>query len=785
MPVNRESTSRDGQVNTFPAPFPSSIGFLSRKECVLLSLQVLDGSIPPDLYGSVFFIGPGGFVDSSVDERTGFVHPSQDGTPLFNGDPLLYRLDFTINDQTGDPAIALTSKIPRTPCYFTDIACAANERWKKYRYTNYGLARLSFQLGFRNEINTAVIPLHFGEADGNRLLLTWDAGRPFEIDPVSLDVVTAVGYNEEWKEQINLKLPFGIVTTPAHPAFAPSGQQQTSGCSLFTLNYGKSIGTTLHPIINGYVDAPFKNKDKELVKTINDFLSFTENCLTIINAILPRLKVIERVVPKALTAIGKGLTHQIFDITANLVLDRSNQTLSLSFRNILAELIGLLKEFVKKGVAPSESLPSKTLKESLGELARLIGVLRSVIVNAEAMEDFVHLISWDGEKPLQTWKIVAEGENSSPRIMQSMHQLGVTEDYVILMDTVFKLGAEQLLTSPAPNFPELERMIRKLLDYRQSDRTVIYIVKRKDLTSNTKDPVTAKRVDIQRSTAHFQVNYLNPDHKITLHCAHNTGWDAAEWVREYDQFTDSPLKGIVGMSSGGTDISVLGKYIIDAENGLVLEESIAEDRSGSLSWMLSICTTCQPDGVTPPDEIHDIFWNGWGSHCDLLPDYIKTVNSAAMPRCYSIKEASKIAAKGLSPTIIRLDTSSMSIKDSYIFPPGFFGNSVQFVPRSSAESGCAEGHLICVVNSNSHPETSEFWLFDAQSLSSGPICKVGHPDLKIGMTIHTAWVPGIAQRTATYRVDARKDYEERIKLSGDEEIQLLFEDSVYPHFEEV
>jgi hypothetical protein len=78
------------------------------------------------------------------------IHPSYDGTPLFNGDPLLHRLDF------GGGEVKITSRIPKTPCYYTDQACHTDDQWTSYGYANHGLARLSFGVGFLNEVNTAV-----------------------------------------------------------------------------------------------------------------------------------------------------------------------------------------------------------------------------------------------------------------------------------------------------------------------------------------------------------------------------------------------------------------------------------------------------------------------------------------------------------------------------------------------------------------------------------------------------------------------------------------------------
>jgi hypothetical protein len=402
---------------------------------------------------------------------------------------------------------------------------------------------------------------------------------------------------------------------------------------------------------------------------------------------------------------------------------------------------------------------------------------------------------------------VEDGSGSSdgsPRILQSMHQMGVTQDYVILMDTVFKLGVEQLLTAPSPEYPAVERALRNLLDFRQSDNTVLYIIRRCDLRPDQKE-VTARRVKIPRGTAHFLVDYDNPGNQITLHCAHNTGWDAAEWNRPFDDYDNDPFPGfaqgtfpgVVGMATGSTDINKLGRYVVDGETGIVDESKtkLAEDPGRDLTWMLALCAWCQPDGVTPPSTIKQIFWNGWGSHGDLLPTYIKRLHAPAAPRTLTVEEAAEVARRGLPATLLRLETESMTIADHYVFPAGRFGNSVQFLPTSQSTPGGGEGYLLCVVNGSDDPTRSEFWLFNAAQLSAGPVCRLGHPKLKVGMTIHSTWVPEIAKRKAIYNVSVKKDYEERLdrinKMKSEKQsdknyeshdLRQLFEQYVYPHF---
>ena len=752
------------------AAFPASVGVVKRKSLKQLPLEIRQGSLPCDLQGHAFFVGPGGFVDTPECSATGFINPSHDGTPLFNGDPLIYRLDL------GPDRVLISSEIPSTPCLDTDRACQIDPIWHSYRYGNYGLARLSFRLGFRNEVNTAVVPVRFSDAEGYRLLLTWDAGRPFEIDPLSLQIATAVGHDSEWKEQIELPVPFGIVTTPAHPAFKPASTDEKNDAKLFTVNYGKSIGTALHPIIHRYVDAPITKTEEELIRTLHQLIGLSESLLAALQSLLKILRWLEARMHASLTNAGKRTTAFLMKSMHHLLRAPAHGTRQFGHLDIASEISGLIEVMIRRETALTNNQDDH-FEKTLDHFLSLLDVLKKLTANADKMEDFVHLIAWDGQQvPMKQWKVYVEGEQpcSPPRIMQSMHQLGVTEHHVILMDTVFKLGAEQLLTAPAPNFPELERIIRNLTDYRQGDETRIYIIKRTDLDDN-KDSVTAKLIRIPRPMAHFLVDYECTPDKITLHCVQNTGWDAAEWVRPYDQFPLGNDAGMVGMASGGTDLSVLARCTINVAKGECEDIQIVNDQNRNVSWMLALYALCMPDGITPPKRIDYLFWNGWGSHANLLTDYDLSVNQAAKNRQLNASDAVRLAEQGLPCTLLRLNTQSMTIEDHYSFPSGRFGNSVQFIPRAGAEPGSADGYLLCITNGSDDPEQSEFWLFDAQDLAKGPICRMGHSSLKIGLTIHSTWVPSIQERTASYKVSIRDDYKERLhRINRLEELEPLF-----------
>lgn len=185
------------QADSSMTRFPASAMHSASGEHNHTPLKVLKGSLPPDLTGRLFIVAP---------------NPPGAGRPIFSGDGLLSRINFD-----GD-LITYSSRIMRTPCYFAEKAAHNSP----HSFFKHQLTRFSPTLGVRNLLNTAVIPM------GQRLLVTYDAGRPFEISPDTLEVLTPVGHAHEWcqglpvlarPQTLGFEFPFPLVFSTAHPFY--------------------------------------------------------------------------------------------------------------------------------------------------------------------------------------------------------------------------------------------------------------------------------------------------------------------------------------------------------------------------------------------------------------------------------------------------------------------------------------------------------------------------------------------------------------------------------------
>jgi len=154
-----------------------------------LPLTLLAGRLPADLQGHHFL-------------QTAL--PFDDDSSILNGPAMLFRLDL-------EPGgVALKSRILRTDDWYVDQAAAGTD----YAFRNYGITRFG-GLGVRNYANTALLPM------GDRLLATYDAGRPWIVDPVTLEAVSPVGLQREWRSGLLAEQLFPAVFTSAHPVYDP------------------------------------------------------------------------------------------------------------------------------------------------------------------------------------------------------------------------------------------------------------------------------------------------------------------------------------------------------------------------------------------------------------------------------------------------------------------------------------------------------------------------------------------------------------------------------------
>jgi len=709
------------------------------KKPALKMLVKDDKKIPEDLQGHVFIIGPVGSVNSPRHPGTEIVFPAKDGsTALYNGDGMVYRLDF--NNSAG--GVKFSSALMKTPCYYADLATFSK---KKLKFQNLGIVRLSEKLGVRNQLNTAFLPMKFSEEEGYRLLATWDIGRPYEIDPETLELIAPVGSNSEWRPMNPLMadlpfqppFPFPLVQSSAHPCFDFNTKE------MFTVNTGRSLTTflsQLRPAMNAVWDA--------------------------ISLIKP---------------------HPPEDIIIQKPIEAEEEKQATS-ENICEKISGFCKN--------------------------LILAIYNLLQAFNPFSNFTYLVRWDGKGNLQRWQLV-QANGCPVKIEQTLHQLAITEHYIILIDTAFKILIEELLPAGSgKKYKRVEKTLRNLMDRQQLADNRVYIIRRDALKPDNKK-VRVQKAIIPRGTTHFIADYQNPNQEITLHMANMGAWDAAEWIRNIDEsvLTSSEidnLEKLYGVICSPTDISRLGCHIVNGETGELIRSDLTalydedcspnkseaeqefkkeENRYCQYTWGPALFTC-----VDTSEPLQDIYWTCLGCWPELLTQHCLELYKKYQYRDVPEDEVINITKEGIQSNLLRLhikplgsvsaSENRLEIQDAYQFPSNSFGTSPQFVPRAGGSGNSTDGYIISVVHHGTDEETdngNEIWIFDAANLKQGPVCQLWHPQLKLGFTVHTAWLPKIAKRTATYNIPVEDDYKDLVAQQP-VEIQELFEKEIYPHF---
>ncbi|MEZ5141489.1 MAG: carotenoid oxygenase family protein [Acidimicrobiales bacterium] len=172
-----------------------------------LRLDVVEGHWPADMDGAVFVVGP--------DKRS-------PGGHWFSEHGLVLRIDCRPG---ADGTVAVRSRRIDTPVArlrrrFPNLF----RQWEFMEVSPFGVTNLA---------NTNLQPI-----DG-RLFVGYDAGRPIEVDPETLEYLTAVGGNDEWYQSAPGVLE-PLVSVAAHPA--PAFDER----ALYFVNYSPLPGGGRH-----------------------------------------------------------------------------------------------------------------------------------------------------------------------------------------------------------------------------------------------------------------------------------------------------------------------------------------------------------------------------------------------------------------------------------------------------------------------------------------------------------------------------------------------------------
>jgi hypothetical protein len=185
----------------------------------------------------------------------------------------------------------------------------------------------------------------------------------------------------------------------------------------------------------------------------------------------------------------------------------------------------------------------------------------------------------------------------------------------------------------------------------------------------------------------------------------------------------------------------------------------------------------------------------WGFTWELIPQRIYEAYKADGHRVVAIEDL----PDHKPATLLRLDTKTMEIVDSYQFPDRHFACSPQFIPSSQpcpeGKDESTHGYIVCIVLTD-NPEKpaqcqDEFWIFHADDFNNKPIYRLSSSTskpLNIALTLHSTWMRDLSKRYSDSqcrqqirRQSVNDDYENGLKTACPV-VRELFDDVVYDYF---
>ncbi|MDN3202696.1 carotenoid oxygenase family protein [Algoriphagus sediminis] len=691
-------------------------------------LEVIEGEFPKDMLGACQISLPVGTVNSGglpfpAKNHKGHRNPEY-GSPIMNGDGMVIQVNLAPETPT------VKTKLMKTPCYYADEATKEGTKHHGLMgFHNMGITRMSMVLGSRNELNTATQPVKFKGQKVGSLMATYDVGRPYLVDPKTLELVSPVGKVKEWMtaEPPMVPWPFGIVQTSAHPGFDPITQE------LFTVNYSKNkkaythLEQSYHHLKHNRAD--FKEKLEGLANEVVDHPD-DEHVKAKVDNFFDKLnhhvdgKPHDKDEPK-----GDVFMNLIrWDGTGSFVhWELSDQTGDKLAIYECMHQMGLTKDYL--------ILTDCSFKFSLDMLfdnpfpeskiiERLIRRLATV-----RMEPFTttYIIRRRDLKPEGGKAIAYRLDHPIP--LETIHY---SCDYDNPDGVVTLYGVHNAATCIAEWVRTFDR---RALDGKPVDPDYysLFAVGSMDISRFGKWKFDAENLKLLKDESKV---FEEPGKYKEDHLGPNT-WAVALYTYRGILSAEKPVNKIkqIWFVSDGTVKNLLTKFVYELyEDYPHRKLSLHEIKDATERELPFGLTRVNTDTMEPEDYYQ----------CD---------------RNTFLRGVQFVERKTRNENV-------PEEMDGYLFCPVQVGNSVDSKPTKYS---------------------SEFWVFDATDVAKGPICKLKNDEVKFAFTLHTSWIPNAEPSDQQYIIKTKEDYDEAIKdldLGVDRGfLEKFFEENVYPHFE--
>lgn len=718
----------------------TALTYASREE-IEVDLQCIEGVVPTDMDGFVFINSPVGTVNSSTPipkkNPDGKDNPEW-GQMVFNGDGMLFRFDCS------EPGkVRVKSALLKTPCYYADEA----SKWGTDNYKNgiffksKGIARTSPVLGSRNQANTSIAAFKFPGNQHTRITVNFDAGRPFEVDPKSMKVITAIGYNKEWSESLSFVIQedvFELIQSSAHPCFDPVTQE------FFTVCFRKNMNNLI-------------------------FTSIFSLDLTRIWHVTNRFfKKVYRFLQSLVRWIGK------------------------LFRGIARAFMGFVFPAYVQQLKADDTSPSEEKQEDIFGMVNSVSILKWTgkgklqswnIVGPKGKNLVIHQTMHQTALSKDFIILVDSSLKFALDIMTNMP----FPKYPLLNNIIRWCVAKAMEPNTPLYLVKRADLVEGVTDVKA--RKVMVDLETVHYSVEYENPNNDITIYTSHNAASCAAEWVRPYDTLgidpTKPVLENTIGLMASGEMDIGRAGKFVINGNTGVKQEAVKIWQKG---FEGDDTTQLKEAH--------TWAVGLNTfRDMASADTPTNQIPYIFWQSYGLDYRLLTTFIRKMYGKYQHRKIPVKKMLEYTKKGVPFCLSRMNTATMEFEDWFHFEMNQNLRSLQFVPKKNASPTLPpelNGYILCTMVNGTEDlvadeYTREVWFFDAANLKQGPVCKMAHDALQFAFTIHSVWIADCEPSPADYIVDPIEDYTEVLNrftnLEKKELLEAFMKKEVFPHYQ--
>jgi hypothetical protein len=718
----------------------TALTYASREE-IEVDLQCIEGVVPTDMDGFVFINSPVGTVNSS----TPIPKKNPDGTDnpewgqmVFNGDGMLFRFDCSVPGK-----VRVKSALLKTPCYYADEA----SKWGTDNYENgiffksKGIARTSPILGSRNQANTSIAAFKFPGNQHTRITVNFDAGRPFEVDPKTMKVITAIGYNKEWSESLSFVIQedvFELIQSSAHPCYDPVTQE------FFTVCFRKNMNNLI-------------------------FTSIFSLDLTRIWHITNRFfKKVYRFLQSLMRWIGKLM------------------------RGVVRAFMGFVFPAYLQQLKADDTSPNEEKQEDIFGMVNSVSILKWTgkgklqswnIVGPKGKNLVIHQTMHQTALSKDFIILVDSSLKFALDIMTNMP----FPKYPLLNNIIRWCVAKAMEPNTPLYLVKRADLVTGVTDVKA--RKVMVDLETVHYSVEYENPNNDITIYTSHNAASCAAEWVRPYDTLAIDptkpVLENTIGLMASGEMDIGRAGKFVINGITGVKQEAVKIWQKG---FEGDDPTQLKEAH--------TWAVGLNTfRDMASADTPTNTIPYIFWQSYGLDYRLLTTFIRKMYGKYQHRKIPVKKMLEYTKKGVPFCLSRMNTATMEFEDWFHFEMNQNLRSLQFVPKKNASPNLPpelNGYILCtMVNGTQDLEandyTREVWFFDAANLKQGPVCKMAHDALQFAFTIHSVWISDCEPSPADYIVDPIEDYTEVLNrftnLEKKELLEKFMKKEVFPHYQ--